>query len=360
MAMIDLLDLERVDLQKLLADWGQPSYRTAQLWRWLYANLASSPDNMTNLPQDLRQRLGEETSVGRLTEIASQNSRDLQTVKWLFELASHLDASQQRDAAGAPQIETVLMSYRDRRTACISSQAGCGIGCSFCATGQMGLQGNLTRGEIVAQVLHVARILARQDEKLTNVVLMGMGEPFANYDATIGAVRRLTDPSGFNFGQRRITVSTVGLVPGIKRFTQENLQVGLAVSLHAATDDLRSKLVPINRTYPLDELFSACREYVAQTRRRISFEWALIAGTNDGLDQARALAERTRGMLCHVNLIPLNPTSAFSGKPAASTQVQAFSDELSHHGIPNTVRVRRGIDIQAGCGQLRRRHAESQ
>jgi 23S rRNA (adenine2503-C2)-methyltransferase len=358
--MIDLLDLEWEDLQKLLADWGQPSYRTKQLWKWLYTNLVSSPDDMTNLPHDLRQRLGEETSAGCLTEIASQESRDLQTVKWLFELASHLDASQQRDAAGAPQIETVLMSYRDRRTACISSQAGCGIGCSFCATGQMGLQRNLTSGEIIAQVLHVARILAQQEARLTNVVLMGMGEPLANYDATIAAVRRLTDSFGFNFGQRRITVSTVGLVPGIKRFTQEDLQVGLAVSLHAATDDLRSRLVPINQRYPLDELFAACREYVAQTKRRISFEWALIAGTNDGLDQARTLAERIQGMLCHVNLIPLNPTSAFSGRPAHSAQVQAFSDELSRHGIPNTVRVRRGIDIQAGCGQLRRRHAESQ
>ena len=359
MRKIDLLDLERKDLQILLSGWGQPGYRSTQLWQWLYVKLAAGPAEMTSLPHDLRQRLEDETSIGDLREIAVQESRDLETIKWLFQLTAPPFAPVRPNSVGVPQIETVLMSYRQRRTVCVSSQAGCSLGCAFCATGQMGLQRNLTGGEIVAQVLHVARILSGKGEKLTNVVLMGMGEPLANYGATMKAVRRLIDPEGINLGQRRITLSTVGLIPGIRRFSQENLQVGLAVSLHAATDELRNKLVPVNLRFPLDELLAACRDYVARTRRRISFEWALISGTNDGLDQAQALAERVQGMLCHVNLIPLNPTLDYSGRPTHPHQVQAFSDELSRHGIPNTVRVRRGIDIQAGCGQLRKRQADS-
>jgi len=359
MAKIDLLDLEREQLLGLLSGWGQPGYRAAQLWQWLYVNLASNPNDMTNLPQNLRRRLEDETSVGGLTEVAVQESRDLETVKWLFELADPAQARVRSASSGMSQIETVLMSYRHRRTACVSSQAGCAIGCAFCATGQMGLQRNLTGGEIVAQVLYVARVLARHGEKLTNVVLMGMGEPLANYAATLNAVRRLIDPEGFNLGQRRITLSTVGLVPGIRRFSQENLHVGLAVSLHAATDEVRNRLVPINLRFPLDDLLAACRDYVTRTGRRITFEWALISGTNDGLDQAQALVERVQGMLCHVNLIPLNPTSDYAGKPAHPHRVKAFSDELSRCGIPNTVRVRRGIDIQAGCGQLRKRQADN-
>ena len=268
---IDLFDLEREELRELLAGWGQPGYRSDQLWKWLYVSLASSPDVMTNLPQNLRQRLHDETAIGCLAEVASQRSQDQETVKWLFQLTCRSDLSTRHGDGGKSQIETVLMCYDNRRTACISSQAGCGIGCAFCATGQMGLQRNLTSGEIIAQALYVARILAEQGQKLTNVVFMGMGEPLANYDATITAVRRLTDPDGFNFGQRRITLSTVGLVPGIRQFAEEGLQAGLAVSLHAATDDLRSKLVPINVRYPLDELISACRDYIARTRRRISF-----------------------------------------------------------------------------------------
>jgi 23S rRNA (adenine2503-C2)-methyltransferase len=189
---------------------------------------------------------------------------------------------------------------------------------------------------------------------------MGMGEPLANYAATMTALRRLTAPDGFNMGQRRLTLSTVGLVPGIGRFSRENLQVGLAVSLHAATDSLRDTLVPINRRYPLEQLFAVCREYVTRTRRRISFEWALIAGVNDSVDQAHTLAERIRGMMCHVNLIPLNPTVGFPGRASAPANVVAFRAELESHGIPTTLRVRRGIDIQAGCGQLREREASEQ
>jgi 23S rRNA (adenine2503-C2)-methyltransferase len=344
---IDLLNLERDQLRAMLTEWGHASYRADQIWNWLYVNLASSPAEMTNLPQSLRARLAEETRIGGLTPVAQQRSEDGETIKWLFDLPPVGKAT--------AQVETVLMGYYRRRTACISSQAGCGMGCSFCATGQMGLQRNLTAGEIVAQVLFTARELARQNEKLSNVVFMGMGEPLANYDSTLAALRRLTDPDSFNMGQRRITLSTVGLVPGIERFSREGLQVGLAVSLHAATDQLRDTLVPINQRYPLDQLIAACHDYVAQTHRRISFEWALIAGVNDSVDQARALVERVRGLLCHVNLIPLNPTAGYAGAPTSPERVAAFCAELDRNGVPNTVRVRRGIDIQAGCGQLRQR-----
>jgi 23S rRNA (adenine2503-C2)-methyltransferase len=352
---IDLLDLDRDQLRALLAAWGHAGYRADQIWNWLYVNLATTPEEMTNLPQSLRARLAEETHIGNLAPVAQQRSEDGETIKWLFELpalGSHRPAP---GSAAVAQIETVLMGYYRRRTACISSQAGCGMGCTFCATGQMGLQRNLTAGEIVAQVLFVARELARQDDKLTNVVFMGMGEPLANYDATLAALQHLTDPEGFNMGQRRITLSTVGLVPAIERFSREGLQVGLAVSLHAATDGLRDTLVPINRRYPLDRLMAACHDFVVRTHRRISFEWALIAGVNDSVDQARALVERVRGLLCHVNLIPLNPTTGYPGTPTPPEQVAAFCAELDRNRISNTVRVRRGIDIQAGCGQLRQR-----
>ncbi|MGD9098936.1 MAG: 23S rRNA (adenine(2503)-C(2))-methyltransferase RlmN [Anaerolineae bacterium] len=358
--MTDLLDLNRDELQALLTAWGQPGYRAGQVWRWLYANLAASPDRMTNLPKSLRARLADETHIGNLTPITHQQSQDGETIKWLFKSSPLLEEPvlslpKETEGGQAAQIETVLMNYERRRTACISSQAGCGMGCTFCATGQMGLQRNLSVGEIVAQALFVARHLARQDEALTNVVLMGMGEPLANYDATMTALRRLTDPDGFNLGQRRISLSTVGLPPAMRRFSQEGLQVNLAVSLHAATDKLRDTLVPVNRRYPLDRLLAACRDYVAHTGRRISFEWALIKDVNDSPGQARALAKRVRGMRCHVNLIPLNPSARYPGAPSPPERVDAFRAELERHGIPTTVRVRRGIDIQAGCGQLRER-----
>jgi len=224
------------------------------------------------------------------------------------------------------------------------------MGCSFCATGQGGFQRNLTSGEIVEQVLYFSQ---PPISVISNIVLMGMGEPFANYDAVMKAVRCLNDSGGFNLGARRMTVSTIGLVPGIRKLSRENLQINLAVSLHAATDDLRSRLAPINRRYPINELLSAVREYIERTHRRVSFEWVLIAGTNDTLEQARALARLVKGMLCHVNLIPLNPTGSYAGAASTRERIAAFRAVLEAAGIPNTLRLRRGIDIQAGCGQLR-------
>ena len=210
----------------------------------------------------------------------------------------------------------------------------------------------MTSGEIVEQVLYYARQLAAQGEQVTNIVLMGMGEPFHNYDATIAAIDRLNHPKGYNFGERRFTISTVGLVPLIERFTAEHRQVNLAISLHAAEDELRTKMLPINRKYPLEALLAACRSYTQVTRRRITFEWALIRDVNDSEDEARRLARHLKGMLCHVNIIPLNPTQQYPGQATTRQRALAFQAELQRHSIPCTIRLRRGIDIQAGCGQL--------
>jgi len=346
-----LYDLSYDDLKALLASWGEPAYRASQLWRWLYKRLAPDFNAMTDLPARLRQRLAAETRLHRLRPVVEQQSSDGETRKLLLALPD------------GQMIESVLMGYSRRRTACISTQAGCGMGCVFCATGQMGLLRNLSSGEIIEQVLYLERELrglspppageGSGERSLTNIVFMGMGEPLANYVATLAALRRLIDPNGFNFGARRITISTVGLVPAIERFSREGLQVGLAVSLHAATDALRNQIVPINRRYPLARLMAACRDYVARTGRRLTFEWALIQGVNDGPEQAEALVRLVAGLLCHVNVIPLNPTRGYPGSPSTRERVAAFRAILERAGVPCTVRVRRGIDIEAGCGQLR-------
>jgi 23S rRNA (adenine2503-C2)-methyltransferase len=249
-------------------------------------------------------------------------------------------------------IEAVLMRYARRRTLCISTQAGCAMGCVFCATGQMGFQRNLSSGEIVEQVVYYARRLYALNEKVTNVVVMGMGEPFHNYDATLLSIDRLNHLEGMALGARRFTISTVGLVPAIRHFTAERRQINLAVSLHSADDEGRSALLPINKKYPVTEVIQACREYVEQTHRRITFEWALIRDVNDHVEHARSLAELLRGLLCHVNVIPLNPTRAYQGQATTRQRALAFKAELERHSIPCSIRLRRGIDIQAGCGQL--------
>ena len=226
------------------------------------------------------------------------------------------------------------------------------MNCSFCATGQMGFKRHLTSGEIVEQVIYYARMLADKDDKVTNVVVMGMGEPFHNYDATIKAIDILNDHDGFNFGERRFTISTVGLVPMIYKFANEKRQINLAISLHTTNNALRSSMIPINQKYPVEELIAACRQYVAQTNRRITFEWALIQGVNDSPQNAKDLADLLHGLLCHVNIIPLNPTHNFEGQASSRTQALLFQAELESHNIPCTIRLRRGIEIAAGCGQL--------
>jgi len=345
MSAVDLLNLSKEELRALLVEWGEPGYRADQIWGWLYRRFAIGPEEMTDLPKSLRARLAETTRLNPLTPLTTLDSSDGQTRKTLFALPD------------GPQIEAVLMRYEKRRTLCISTQAGCAMGCPFCATGQGGFARNLSAGEIVAQVLFYARSLAAEGQRVTNIVFMGMGEPLANYAATWTAIRRLNDPTGFGLGARAMTLSTVGLVPAIRRMSHEPEQVGLAVSLHAPSDELRDRLVPINRRYPLTQLLQVCEDYVRTTHRRITFEYALMDGINDSDEQAHQLADLVGNLLAHVNLIPLNPTpdSPYRGSPPA--RVRAFQSVLERRGISTTVRLRRGIDIQAGCGQLRARYA---
>jgi 23S rRNA (adenine2503-C2)-methyltransferase len=339
-------DLTLDELRERLAAWGQAAYRAGQIWRAAYHELAASPETMKTLPKALRQRLADEFRFAGLTPAAESQSSDRQTRKVLFQLAD------------GQAVETVLMGYEKRRTLCLSTQAGCAMGCVFCATGQMGFRRHLSAGEIVEQVLWFARELKTRGDRLTNIVVMGMGEPFHNYEATMKAVDILNDADGFDFGARRITLSTVGLVPMIERFAREKRQVNLAISLHAATDELRAELLPVNRRYPLAEVFRAARAYYATTHRRVTFEWALIAGKNDTPAQARALARLAHGLPCHVNVIPLNPTRDYAGAASTRERVAAFKALLEQHRIPCTVRARRGIDVNAGCGQLAVRKAD--
>ena len=335
-----LLELSQPELAELVAQQGQPAFRARQLWEWIYKHYAADFDEMTNLPKTLRTALAATATVNPLSLVTQVVSAAGDTQKVLFRLAD------------GKTIEAVLMIYDKRRTLCISSQAGCGMGCTFCATALGGLGRNLTAGEIVAQVLYYARQLSQEEKRVTNIVFMGMGEPLANYAETWRAIRRLNDADGFNLGARHLTVSTVGLVPAIRRMSKEPEQVGLAVSLHAPNDALRNTIVPVNRRYPLAMLMAAVRDYIATTHRRVTFEYALMDRLNDSDALADQFAELVQGLLCHINLIPLNPTpnSPWSGSP--DERVLAFRDRLLAAGISTTVRLRRGIDIAAGCGQL--------
>jgi 23S rRNA (adenine2503-C2)-methyltransferase len=342
-----IYDLDLPTLTNFLQQWNEPAYRAKQVWQGLYQHLYNSPDEFTNLPKSLREKLAERLSFSPIKVKRFLDSSDGQTRKTLFELNDkHL-------------IETVLMRYdpstnsgKGRRTLCISTQAGCAMGCVFCATGQMGFSRHLTSGEIIAQVMHYARALQEEGLAATNIVFMGMGEPFHNYDNTMTAIDTLNDPDGFNFGARRFTISTVGLVPQIRRFADEKRQVNLAISLHAADDAERLAIMPVNKRYKIDDVIQACRYYVEQTHRRVTFEWALISGVNDTPEVARKLASRLKGLLCHVNAIPLNPTEGYHGEATDRQRAMAFKEVLEQAGIECTIRMRRGIDINAGCGQL--------
>ncbi len=338
-------DLDLDQLKEYFREIGEPAYRATQLWSAIYTQLVAEPDQVSSLPKPLRSRLQQDITFSHLNPIERLVSSDGETVKTLFDLP------------GTARIETVLMHYDVRETLCISSQAGCAMGCVFCATGQLGFHRNLGTGEIVEQVVHYARELAQLGRNVTNIVVMGMGEPFHNYDAVMAAIKRLNDPKCMNIGARRFTISTVGIVPMIRRFTLEKSQVNLAVSLHAANDTLRNKLIPVNRKYPLQELIPACRDYVEQTGRRLSFEWALINGINDTPEHARELAALIKGMICHVNIIPLNPTPIYPGAPTSAERALEFKSTLEESGITCTIRIRRGVDIKACCGQLAARHA---
>ena len=325
-------DLTRDQLAELLE--GEPAYRSRQVWDGLHTRV-QRPEEMTELPAALRSSL-ESALPPALREVSRRSADGGQTTKWLWAL---------HDGA---RVETVLMHYRDRVTVCVSTQAGCAMACQFCATGQAGFQRHLTEGEIVEQVAVALR--AARPRRLSNVVFMGMGEPLANYERVWSAVVRLNGSMGLS--ARHLTLSTVGIVPGIRRLAAETLPVNLAVSLHAANDALRDELVPINRRYPLGVLAEACAEYVAATGRRLSIEWALIDEVNDRGSDASELAVFARPLGAHVNLIPLNPTPGYPvvGSPAA--RVRQFRDQLTALGVNATIRATRGAEIDAACGQL--------
>ncbi len=342
----------------MLARRGLSPVHAARLWNYLYLELADSFDAMPELPPRVRALLAAEAGLGVLPTALETDSSDGFTCKYLLALAD--------DA----RIETVLMRFTGRVTACISSQVGCAMGCVFCATGQMGYTRHLTPGEIVAQAVHVARALretprgnckllvykqsmASPPARLRNVVLMGMGEPLHNYDAVMHAIDILRDEAGLALAGDRITLSTVGVVPGILRLAREKRSLHLAVSLHAATQEERAALVPVAKKWPLDELMAACRTYSGATGRRIFYEWTLIEGKNDSPAHARAVGRLLRGLPAQVNLIPLNPTSGYAGMPTHTEAAKKFQRILAgEFALPSTVRQRRGIDIAAGCGQL--------
>jgi 23S rRNA (adenine2503-C2)-methyltransferase len=342
----DLLDLTPDQLRDLLVAWGEPAYRARQVLAWVYRRLVTSFDEMTDLPAGLRGRLSAELPFSVPVAVAERRSADGSTTKALLWLAD------------GNTVEKVLMRYtatergRARNTICVSTQVGCAMGCVFCATGQQGFLRNLSTGEVVAQVLHFARELAVQGEHVTNLVFMGMGEPLANYRNTIEAVRALQHPEQFGLGGRHMTISTVGLVPMMRRLATEGLQVGLALSLHATDDAERRRLVPTTR-FTIKEMLDAAQDWSETTGRRFSIEYALIDQENDTPEQALALARLLHGRNCHVNLIPVNPTANPATPRSRRHRVLEFEQVLRQHGVNATVRVEKGIDIAAGCGQLR-------
>jgi 23S rRNA (adenine2503-C2)-methyltransferase len=329
-------DVDRVELGAVLA--GEPRYRADQVWQGLYAQLVE-PGQLTTLPRTLRERL-DDLLPAALAIVTEQTSSTGDTLKLLWQLHDGV------------LIETVLMLYPDRATVCVSTQAGCAMACGFCATGQAGFSRHLSTGEIVEQVVRAAARARLVGRRLSNVVFMGMGEPLANLDRVWPAVERIHADLGLS--ARHLTLSTVGLIPGIDRLARADLPVNLAVSLHAANDGLRDELVPVNRRYPLDALMAACARYLEAKGRRLSFEWALIDGVNDRLDDAEELADLGRALPLapHVNLIPLNPTPGWPTKGTAAAGVRLFRDLLVARGVNATIRHNRGTDIDAACGQL--------
>jgi 23S rRNA (adenine2503-C2)-methyltransferase len=354
-----IADLSLAQLKSLVRSYGEPDYTARQIFRWLYQSLATSFDQMTDLPAELRKTLASQTTLLSLNPIEQKVSDGGKTIKILF----GLDDGQ--------SVESVLMLYeerdknRKRNTVCISTQVGCPVGCPFCATGQQGFERNLSPGEIVEQVLYFQRQLAAHQydaavagptpPRITNLVFMGMGEPLANYESVQQSLATLVSRRGLGFGARRITISTAGLVPQIKRLAQEKIHAELAISLHASGNELRNMLVPINRKYPLEVLLPAAMEYFGKTGRRPTFEYVLFGGINDSPRHAHDLARLLRGLNCHVNLIPASPTLDRKFLPPLMKQVLMFQRELTLCGISNTLRVSKGLNIEAACGQLRSR-----
>lgn len=342
MSKLDIKSMTPEEIEAALRDMGQPSYRAKQIFSWLTAGV-NSFDEMSNLPKALREALDEKFYIAGVSIVRRLESALDGTVKYLYRLSD------------GEHIESVVMKYHHGYTVCISTQVGCRMGCSFCASGLDGLFRNLTSSEMLSQV-----IMAGKDNgvRISNIVLMGMGEPLDNYDNTIRFLDLVSHPDGLNIGLRHISLSTSGLVSGIYRLMEEKKPVTLSVSLHAPNDEIRSKMMKVNRRWGVDELLKACRDYIKSTGRRISFEYAVIRGVNDSDECAAELASRLKGMLCHVNLIPANPVAENNYKRPDHHRVQHFCDKLNSLGINTTVRRTLGADIDASCGQLRRKYKD--
>lgn len=338
--MENIYDLEFRDVLEFIRHQEEPDFRSDQIWRGLYHQLLNNWENFSSLSKSLRKKMIDSFTIANLNPLQSISTPDNQTQKILFQLVD------------GNHIETVLLRQERRNTLCISTQVGCAVGCVFCATGKLGFSRNLTRGEIIEQILFFIRSLADHNEKITNIVFMGMGEPLLNYENVLSVLRTVTSNRGFNFGARRITISTIGIVPMVIKLADEGLQVNLAVSLHASDDETRQKLIPINKKYSLSEIIKACKIYSSKTSRRITFEYVLIKGVNDKISQARALSQLLKGIICHVNLIPLNPTTSYDGTAPPSSAMRAFGKILLENRIPVSIRDSQGSEIQAGCGQL--------
>lgn len=335
-----ILDLDKTQLQNYLTTLGQPSFRWKQIWHGLYVSHFDSWQQFTNIPIELRNKLREIFLISPLQPRDTLVSQDNSTEKILFTTNTSFP------------IETVLMRYEDRISICVSTQSGCPIGCKFCATGKLGLKKNLTSGEIITQILHFVRMLDEEQQRITNIVVMGMGEPFLNYSEVSRAIRVLTDVEGLNIGSRRITVSSIGIPEYILQFAQDFPQVNLAISLHAANDEKRNAIVPVNNKYNIASILDALIEYRSISNRRVTIEYVLIRDFNDSSADAHQLGNLLHGLLCHVNLIPLNSTAYFDGSPSPLNRIEAFQKILDSYHIPTTIRYSKGTQIQAGCGQL--------
>ncbi|HEY0826509.1 MAG TPA: 23S rRNA (adenine(2503)-C(2))-methyltransferase RlmN [Bacilli bacterium] len=343
-----IYDLTLEQLQSWAKENNEPEFRAGQIFDWVYVKRVNSFDEMLNLSKGLREKLEEQFQFVTLKEITRFESKD-GTIKFLFGLGD--------DNA----IETVIMKHSYGNSVCVTTQVGCKIGCTFCASTLGGLKRNLTAGEIVAQVVQAQKTLDPDNERVSSIVVMGIGEPFDNYDATMNFLRIMINEKGLNIGQRHITVSTSGIVPNIYKFADENTQISLAISIHAPNDALRSKLMPVNRRFPFADVMDACKYYVEKTGRRITFEYALIGGVNDQPEHAEELGDvlKSLNMLCHVNLIPVNYVPERNYVRTPKDDIFTFQRILERKKINATIRREQGADIAAACGQLRAKHMES-
>ena len=338
--MKNIKDYNLEELKKELQSMDEKTFRAEQIFKWLYQEKVRSFDEMTNLSLDLRNKLKQNYTICNYNILKKQESKD-GTIKYLFDV---LDGN---------AIETVLMSYHHGYSICVSSQIGCKMGCKSCASTGINFIRSLTSGEVVEQIIAVEQ---DQNIRISNVVFMGIGEPLDNYDNVVNAIHIINNPKGLNIGARHISVSTSGLVPKIYQLADENIQCTLSISLHATNNEKRSGMMPVNNAYPIEELIQACKDYIAKTNRRISFEYALAKDSNDNLDDAKELVKLLKGMLCHVNLIPINKIENGQYSKSTNENIMKFRDYLNDHGIVATIRRELGSDIDAACGQLRRKN----